>query len=76
MSWDSNKYEARCTACGRTGFVIRSSDDWGRSATAYVGFTNVPPNATAVGRKRADARDMSGLCECGSALIEQGRFVE
>jgi hypothetical protein len=76
MSWEHSKYEARCTACGKKGLVIRSSDDWGRSSTKYVGFENERPDATAVGRKRADARDNSGRCDCGSGSIDLGAFIE
>lgn len=76
MSWEHTKYDAVCEACGRKGFVIRSSDDWGRFATSYEGFDNVSPDATAVGRKRADARDSSPKCACGSTAVRQGAWVK
>lgn len=75
MSWDREKYEARCRVCGATGYCIKADDDWGRSSTTWVGFENVAPSADAVGRKRADARDNTGRCACGSSEVEVGKSL-
>jgi hypothetical protein len=72
MSWDHERYAATCADCGKTGIVIESSDDWGREARRYEGFENVEPHATAVGRKRQDARQMNAKCSCGSSNILVG----
>ena len=76
MSWDHDKYHATCQACGREGFVIESSDDWGRAAREYVGFENLAPDPTAVGRKRQDARQQSGRCACGNSSIRRGNKAD
>lgn len=75
MSWDRSKYEARCKKCGMAGFCIKADDDWGRSSTTWIGFKNVAPSPTAVGRMRVDARDSDGLCSCGSSDIEVGKSL-
>ncbi len=75
MSWEHDKYEATCDHCGHKGFVTHSSDDWGRSEISYEGFQNIEPSATAVGRKRASARDHSPRCACGSTSITRGAYV-
>jgi hypothetical protein len=75
MSWDRSKYEARCDACGATGFCIKSTDDWGRSSTEWIGFANEAPSATAVSRKRSDARDSAPLCVCGSSAVGFGELL-
>jgi hypothetical protein len=72
MSWEYFTYEAFCEQCGREGFCVEGSDDWGRSSTSWGGFENLPPHPTAVARKRADARDMSPVCACGSTKIRIG----
>lgn len=76
MGWDRTRFEARCTACGHTGVCIKGSDDWGRTSTDWEGFINQPPAATAVARKRVDARDNLAVCECGSTSIEIGPCLE
>lgn len=75
MSWEHDKYEAQCRSCGRKGFVILSSDDWGRTAIAWEGFRNKAPDSTAVARKRASQRDSSPVCECGSTDVVRGEYV-
>lgn len=75
MSWEYSKFKARCESCGHEGFCIRGSDDWGRSSTAWDGFEARQPDATNVGRKRADARDMSPVCSCGNSKIQIGEYV-
>jgi len=75
MGWEHDRYEATCRACGKTGTVTVSSDDWGRNARSYEGFENVDPSSTAVGRARQDRRQMNGRCACGSTDIAQGRAV-
>jgi|GEM_PF-1876219 len=72
MGWDRTKYEATCTNCGHSGFVIKADDDWGRSQTSWIGFENKEPDVNAVARKQADARDSSPQCECGSTKIQIG----
>ena len=69
------KYEAQCRTCGRKGFVIEASDDWGRSETTWEGFDNEPPDPTAVGRKRVDARDLTPVCQCGSKSVARGAYI-
>ena len=70
------KHEAFCTHCGHKGFVIHSSDDWGRSEMSYEGVENEPPDRYAVGRKRAEPRDMRPRCECGSLHIRRGALLK
>lgn len=76
MSWEYEKYEARCESCGKTGFCIRGSDDWNRSSTRWEGFEEVAPSSTAVGMKHADARNLVGQCDCGKSKIVLGSRVE
>ena len=76
MSWEHDKYEAHCRSCGRKGFVILSSDDWGRTATAWEGFKSKAPDSTAVARKRSSPRDFSPICECGSNDVVRGAYFE
>jgi hypothetical protein len=75
MSWEHWEYEARCSKCGRRGFVIESSDDWGRTAASYEGFESIAPDPIAVGRKRVSSRDYSPRCSCGSTHIIRGPTV-
>ena len=75
MGWEHDRYQATCAACGRTGTVIISSDDWGRSARRYEGFENVEPSSTAVGRLRQDRQEMNGRCPCGSNEITKGSLI-
>lgn len=72
MGWENARYRARCGQCGHEGAVIHSSDDWGRQARRYEGFENVLPGVDAVARKRADSRQNSGRCRCGSTDIVRG----
>jgi len=74
MGWEKTSYAARCGASGREGTVTISSDDWGRHARLYEGFENIPPDITAVGRKRVDARENSPRC-CGSTNIVRGALL-
>lgn len=77
MSWEHNHYTATCDACGHEGVCIKSSDDWGRSATRFEGFENVAPDSYAVGRKRVGADDMRPKCQnCGGASITIGAFFK
>jgi hypothetical protein len=69
MSWEYDKYEAVCEQCGRQGFCIEGSDDWGRSSTTWLGFENQEPHPYAVGLKRADPGNMRPVCSCGSRKI-------
>jgi hypothetical protein len=75
MSWDHDKYQAECRKCGHTGFVILSSDDWGRSSTSWEGFQNKAPHLTEVARMRAGPRDFSPVCECGSRDVVRGKYI-
>lgn len=72
MGWEHDRYEAICEQCGHRGYLIESSDDWGRSARRFEGFENVPPDSYAVGRKREDPRQNSPRCQCGSTQIARG----
>lgn len=72
MGWERERFHATCAECGKTGTVVISSDDWGRSERRYEGFANVEPSATAIGRARQDRREMNGRCACGSTSIRQG----
>lgn len=77
MSWEHDHYVATCVACGHEGECIRSSDDWNRTATSYVGFANNAPDATAVGTKRVGDRDMNPVCsKCGGTEIKIGRHLK
>ncbi|SAL06105.1 hypothetical protein AWB67_06828 [Caballeronia terrestris] len=77
MSWEHNHYKATCIGCGHEGECIKSSDDWNRSETRYAGFANNDPDATAVGRKRADRRDSSPTCpQCGGTEVRIGPFLK
>ena len=75
MSWEHEKYHAVCAACDHAGFVVESSDDWGRSARRYEGFENIDADPTAIGRKRDDSRQQAGRCRCGSTAITRGTRV-
>ena len=75
MGWDRTKYEAVCADCGKTGYVIKADDDWGRSETTWIGFENRSPDPTAVARKRTDARDSTPVCQCGSSKITVGSML-
>ena len=77
MSWEHCYYEATCKKCGRKGFRIDSSDDWGRSKVSWEGFTpftDSPGHDYLVGRKKID-HDQCAKCECGNTDIEVGRDV-
>ena len=50
MSWEYDKYEAVCEQCGRQGFCIEGSDDWGRSSTSWLGFEDQEPHPYAYPR--------------------------
>jgi len=68
MSWTHHRLEARCCACGATGYQIESDDDWGRFEVRWDGFDAQPADAYLVGRQRVDrARP---VCKCGSTDIE------
>ena len=69
MSWETDRYLARCEQCGREGVCVRRSDDWGRTETLWEGFAASPPSATAVARGRSGARDLVATCACGSMGI-------
>ena len=73
MSWDDTRYKATCLTCGATGVCVKSSDDWNRSRRKWEGFKELPPDPIAVSMKQVDARDMRGVCACGSTNIELGR---
>lgn len=75
MSWDDTRYKATCNFCGTTGVCIKSSDDWNRSRTKWEGFQEVPPDPIAVYMKKVDARDMRGVCKCGSTNIVLGALL-
>lgn len=77
MSWEYDHYKATCGSCGHEGECIKSSDDWNRFETSYVGFTNNEPDATAIGRKRADRRDSKPVCpKCGGTEIILGALLK
>lgn len=76
MSWEYSHYEAYCAVCGHAGVCIQGSDDWGRSSTGWEGFAVREPDPTAVGRMRADWRDLTPLCKCGSTQIVVGRCLD
>lgn len=75
MSWDRSKYEAKCDHCGKEGFCIRGSNDWGGTSTDWEGFDNVPPNAYEVGRKKAGPLDHQPRCKCGKGEIVLGKYL-
>ena len=75
MGWEHDRYAAQCAACGQSGVVVISSDDWGRQARRYEGFENIEPDPTAVGRLRQDPRQMNGKCSCGSTDIPRGELI-
>ena len=77
MSWDHWYYEATCKKCGKMGFQIRSSDDWGRSEISWEGFqpfTDFPQHNYLVGRHKID-QNQYAICECGSTDIDIGDQV-
>lgn len=75
VSWEYSKYEAQCQSCGRIGLCIQGSDDWGRSSTTGSGFENREPDPMDVDRKRADKRDLSAVCSCGSSAVVIGKYL-
>jgi len=75
MSWEYEKHEARCEACGHVGARISGSDDWGRSSTHWEGFDSAPPDATSVARRHADSRDSRPVCKCGSTSLVVGKLI-
>lgn len=75
MSWERTKYEARCTSCGKTGFVIKAEDDWFRSSVTWIGFENSTPSPTSVSKKKMDSRESTPLCECGNTSVEVGEML-
>ena len=58
---------------GRTGTVIISSDNWGRSARRYEGFENVEPSIAAVGRLVAPAK-LPTLSKVGRPTVTAGQI--
>lgn len=77
MSWEHDHYKATCAECGHEGECIKSSDDWNRFSTSYVGFSNKEPDATAVARKRVDRGDSKPVCpECGGTEITLGPLLK
>jgi hypothetical protein len=76
MSWEYRRYEAKCDACGHTGFCIEDNDDRGRSSTTWEGFENRPPNPYAVAQKRTDPSDYAPICKCGSTTVIVGKLIE
>ncbi|AZU59772.1 hypothetical protein CFM90_26485 (plasmid) [Ralstonia solanacearum] len=73
MSWQHDHYKATCRTCGHEGECIQSSDDWNRTETSYSGLTEIPPDSTAVDRKRAAPGDRRPQCpQCGGTDIEVG----
>lgn len=68
MSWTHHSIEARCAACGATGYKVERDDDWGRSEVSWDGFDTQPANAYEVGRLRVDTQ--RPVCKCGSTDIE------
>ena len=75
MSWEYQRFEAKCEVCGHTGVCIQGDDDWGRTKTNWEGFDEEPPDPTAVGRKRASAGDNTPVCKCGSRKITIGQRI-
>lgn len=76
MSWEHTRFRAVCDGCGHEGVCISSSDDWGRTGTAWEGFDGKPPSDYAVARKRVGARDMQPVCpECGSTSITRKEAI-
>ena len=78
MSWEHRYYDAVCSGCGKSGFKVVSSDDWGRTEISWKGFkpyTNFPSHEYLVARKKIDA-DEHALCGCGSADIKVGNLVD
>jgi len=75
MSWDRQKYHARCADCGKEGFCIEASDDWGQSSTEWIGFNTEAPHPYEVGRKRADPRSPNPVCKCGSKNVRAGALL-
>jgi hypothetical protein len=75
MSWEHKKYQAFCENCGRTGFCIKASDDWGRSATSWIGFDNKPPNPHEVARKKISGDDYEAVCNCDKSKVVLGKCL-
>lgn len=75
MGFEYTRYKAKCRKCGQAGICERGMDDWGRTSTSWDGFSNVEPDATAVGMKRLDRRDSQPICVCGSRDIEVGDVI-
>jgi hypothetical protein len=76
MSWEYRRHKARCENCGAEGICIEGSDDWNRFSRSWEGFSGKPPDPTAVGRKRADPRQSTPICACGSSRIAVGERLE
>lgn len=77
MSWDHNYYEATCKKCGKKGYRIESSDDWGHSEVSWEGFapyTEFSQHSYLVGRRRIDPNHYA-KCDCGSTNIEVSRTL-
>lgn len=75
MSWEHTKRAAKCSCCGRVGWRIDSSDDWGHSKTSWEGFKTAPQSDYIVSRKRV-APDGKPVCDCGSSQIEVSNTPE
>lgn len=76
MGWDYARYIATCKQCGHQGVCIRGDDDWMRTSTSWEGFSQIEPDPTAVGRKRASPQDMRPVCKCGSYNITVGEQIK
>lgn len=77
MSWDHCYYEAICAKCGKKGYKISSSDDWGRTEISWEGFqsyTSFPRYEYLVGRGKIDPNAFA-ICACGSTDIEVGTDI-
>ena len=76
MSWEYTRFRARCDDCGADGVCVEGSDDWNRTSRSWEGFGGRPPDPTAVGRKRADSRQLNPVCACGSSRISVGERLD
>ena len=74
MSWDYSRYEAHCEDCGKEGFRINGSDDWGNSSTTWEGFETQSPSDYEVVRKRIGPDELA-KCFCGSSRVVVGKLV-